>query len=273
MTTVKSLNLSALIEAAKTSKKYRDLDLPEEFLLDLAQEAAQIGKSAIEVKTIFRKNLHNVIAPYLEETDYKQETKSIQITPELLNDLPAYCLSMMDKHASTRERIPYLSEFFKAIQEEIGTPTTVIDLACALDPLCLPWIQLAPHPEFLAYDVNGARILYLQELFRQAFPFAKAIQRDIFVQTPQQFVDCVFFFKEAHRLEKRQPGGTAMLLQKLNADVIVISLPAVDLAKHHSLEQYHSNLIDKSVGANNWSVRKARVGDELLFFIRKGGSI
>jgi 16S rRNA (guanine(1405)-N(7))-methyltransferase len=264
--------LTDLIEETKTSRKYREMDLPNEFLLDLASQAAKVASTPAEIKTIFRKNLHNVIAPYLENIDYRQETLRLINEPEILNDLPAYCLSVMKKHASTRERIPWLVEFFGVIEEQIGRPKLVLDLACALDPLSLPWLKLAPEPTFLAFDVNGARINYLNQLFAAAFPFAKAIQQDIFVDPPCEKADCAFFFKEAHRLEKRQPGATIQLLQQLNVDVIVLTLPATDLARHHSLENYHTQLVEKAIQGQDFHFEKIRVGDELLFFIRKGSS-
>ena len=264
--------LTDLIEETKTSRKYREMDLPNEFLLDLASQAAKVASTPAEIKTIFRKNLHNVIAPYLENIDYRQETLRLINEPEILNDLPAYCLSVMKKHASTRERIPWLVEFFGVIEEQIGRPKLVLDLACALDPLSLPWLKLTPEPTFLAFDVNGARINYLNQLFAAAFPFAKAIQQDIFVDPPCEKADCAFFFKEAHRLEKRQPGATARLLQQLNVDVIVLTLPATDLARHHSLENYHTQLVEKAIQGQDFHFEKIRVGDELLFFIRKGSS-
>lgn len=263
-------DLTELIEASRNSRKYREMDLPDDFLYDLAKQAAKNAPSSAEIKTIFRKNLHNVIAPYLENIDYPQETLRLIKEPEILNDLPAYCLSVMKKHASTRERIPWLGVFFAVIEEQIGRPKCVLDLACALDPLSLPWLKLAPEPTFLAFDVNGSRVSYLNQLFAAAFPFAKAIQQDIFVNPPCEKADCAFFFKEAHRLEKRQPGATALLLQQLNVDVIVLTLPATDLARHHSLESYHTQLVEKAIQGQDYHFEKIRIGDELLFFISKG---
>lgn len=266
----KNSDLDKLINAVHSSKKYRDMDLPADFLLDLAAQAASTSRSDAEIKTIFRKSLHNVIAPYLESIDYAKETSRLQDSPIILQDLRAYCLEIMQKHASTRERIPYLKDFAACISESIGHPSTILDLACALDPLCLPWFNFGTEPTFQAFDVNGARIKYLQVFFELTYPSASATQQDIFLQTPQQKADCAFFLKEAHRLEKRQPGGTALLLHQLQVDVIVLSLPAYDLGHHHSLESYHTNLVKKAIQGQPWSLNKETVGNELIFFIRKG---
>jgi 16S rRNA (guanine(1405)-N(7))-methyltransferase len=270
MKNITDSDLHALVAAVRSSKKYRDMNLPLDFLIDLAAQAASNAQNLAEVKTIFRKSLHNVIAPYLETINYTDETLRLQTTPEISADILDYCRQIMQKHASTRERIPFLEDFAACITEEIGQPETILDLACALDPLCLPWFDFTAPLSFLAYDVNGARVKYLQTLFDLHFPFADAIQQDIFLHPPQQAADCAFFFKEAHRLEKRQPGGTALLLQQLRVDVVVLSLPATDLAKHHSLESYHSTLVEKAIEGQAWSLKKETVGGELLFFLRKG---
>lgn len=265
-------DLNSLVAAVKESKKYRDMNLPDAFLADLARQASLTAGKPHEIHAVFRKMLHNVIAPYLEDIDYKHEISRLENSPSILSDLPNYCLEVMRRHASTRERIPYLEKFFNTIFLEIGAPKSVLDLACALDPLCLPWIRLAEEATFTAYDVNGSRISYLQCLFELAFPFAKVIQQDIFIQPPAQHADCAFFFKEAHRLEKRQPGATARLIKALDVGVVVLSLPAMDLTRHHSLESYHTQLVEKAVRSSNKTCKKIKVEDEILFFIREGAS-
>lgn len=261
-----------LIDSVKDSKKYRALELPDDMLKDILDQNAEISRNVSELKSNFRKSLHNIIAPYLEMIDYDLEIKNIenafssQPSPAEIN---SYCLETMAKHASTRERIPYLGDFFSTIHEFIGSPKSILDLACALDPLCLPWMKLPEGVTFKAYDVNNARVKYLSKFFEFFFPFATAIQQDIFLNPPQEPADCAFFFKEAHRLEKRQSGATSILLENLQAETIIVSLPALDLKGHHSLESYHRALINKAIAEKAWQLESARVGNELLFFIRK----
>jgi len=70
-------------------------------------------------------------------------------------------------------------------------------------------------------------------------------------------------------LEKRQPGSTRILLEGVNVKTVVLSLPAMDLKGHHSLESYHRNLVEKSLEGTNWRQELRLVGNELLFFIHK----
>jgi len=272
MNTPTENEIEKLIQEVQRSRKYRDLELPVEMLRDLIEVNLPISKNLAELKTNFRKSLHNVIAPYLESIDYNQEIHYLQANSSALSDpedLKAYCRKMMTKHASTRERIPYLEQFFDTIHEVIGSPRSVLDLACALDPLCLPWMKLDEGAVFKAYDINLPRVRYLQTFFALIYPNYQAIQEDIFLNPPTEKAECVFFFKEAHRLEKRQPGATHILLDSINAATIVLSLPAMDLKGHHSLEKLHRSLVKKTLDGTNWRQEVRLVGNELLFFIFK----
>jgi hypothetical protein len=62
-----------LVKAVQSSRKYRELDLPEEMLRDLIAVNLPNSRSVAELKTNFRTTLHNVIAPYLETIDYDKE--------------------------------------------------------------------------------------------------------------------------------------------------------------------------------------------------------
>lgn len=263
---------SKLIDSVNNSHKYRDLGLPDAFLLDLINQNLSNSKNFSELKDNFRKSLHNVIAPYLEDIDYQAEIMNLESGLDDLSSegaLKNYCLKMMAKHASTKERIPHLQAFFDAIHDVIGEPDSILDLACALDPLCFPWIRLAPQANFKAYDLNGSRTHYLQSFFDYAGIKAEAIQQDILLNPPDYQADCAFFFKEAHRLEKRQPGSTRILIENTKVKTFILSLPAFDLKGHHSLEYYHRNLVEKAIEAKNWDLESKLIGNEIIFFIHK----
>jgi len=272
MNTPTENEIEKLIQEVQRSRKYRELELPVEMLRDLIEVNQLNSKNLAELKTNFRKSLHNVIAPYLESINYEQEIHYLQSNSSALTDqenLKAYCRKMMAKHASTRERIPHLEQFFDTIHEVIGSPKSVLDLACALDPLCLPWMKLEEEAVFKAYDINLPRVRYLQVFLALIYPNYEAIQQDILLHPPVEKADCAFFFKEAHRLEKRQPGSTRILLNGINAATIVLSLPAMDLKGHHSLEKLHRSLVEKTLEGTNWRQEVRLVGNELLFFINK----
>ena len=262
----------SLILAVESSRKYRDLQIPRTTLEDILTYESQHSTSRKELEANFRKSLHNIIAPYLEDINYPEETKAITAfraqnpSGEMLK---SWCENRMNLHASSRERLPYLASFYQEIFSIIGKPTTILDLACALDPLGLPWMDLPPASQYFAYDIHQPRLDFLRAYFEAFYPQAQAICQDVLTDTPEQEADCAFFFKEAHRLEKRRPGSNRELFSRLNVRWLVVSLPSRDLAGHHSLVGYHTSLIHKAIEAQPWRLTTASVGDELLFFIEK----
>ena len=153
------------------------------------------------------------MAPYLEDINYPAVTAGI---PELFAQDPsqenvkAWCMDSMRHHASSRERLPYLENFYQKIISVIGTPRSILDLACALDPLGLPWMNLPPTSSFFAYDIHQTVPIF----YRPSLSFLSTSPGnppDILTNIPDQQADCAFFLKEAHRLRSAVLAVTASI--------------------------------------------------------------
>ncbi len=261
-----------IIAETRSSRKYRQMDLPEAMLREILAELTAKGGSAAAIKSAFREKLHNIVAPYLEDIDYPAETARMLSFFEgnpSDTEVKTWTANLMARHASTRERLGHLDAFCRALRDIIGSPAVILDLACALDPLLLPWLGLPQEVQFLAYDIHKPRLEFLNQFFLRKYPNARAIHQDILAEPPQHGADCIFFFKEAHRFEKRKPGCLGPFFASLRAPLLVSSLPASDLSGHHSLEDYHTQLITKAAAGRGWDVEKIQVVNELLFVIRK----
>ena len=130
--------LDSLIQAVQCSRKYRDLQIPRATLEDILAYEIQHSATRKELEANFRKSLHNVIAPYLESIDYPDEAAAVlelRAQKPSTETLKAWCVSRMRLHASSRERLLFLESFYQTIFAKTGTPKTILDLACALDPL------------------------------------------------------------------------------------------------------------------------------------------
>lgn len=269
-------DIQDLISDVQNSKKYRELALPSAFLQNLIDQELSQAKNKRLLKEAFRKKLHEVIAPYLEDIDYPLETDRLisqSIQGMTIDQLKTWAKAIMRKHASTRERLPNLTSFYTTIWQHIDQPKSILDLACALDPLALPWFDNPQLESFYAVDIHKPRLNFLETFFNYYYPYAKVIHQD-FIADPIEFqTDCVFLFKEVHRMEKRKPGSTRELIRTLNAHHIVISLPATDLRGHHSLLDYHNGLLEKIVSGLDVQVSQTQVGTELLYFIKKAETI
>lgn len=269
---INEADIQKMIDDVQNSRKYRNLQLPHAFLRDLIDSEAQQTQNKAKVKENFRKKLHEVIAPYLEDIDYPQESeKLIALNQSKMSEteLKTYAKDLMRKHASTRERLPHLDAFYAEIWAHIGHVESVLDLACALDPLALPWFNNPCLKTFYAIDIHQPRLNFLDMFFQSYFPFARTLQQDFIAQPLLLQADCAFLFKEVHRMEKRKPGCTRQLIKKLKVNQIVISLPARDLRGHHSLADYHTKMVENAIQGLEFSLQQTQVGSELLYFIKK----
>jgi 16S rRNA (guanine(1405)-N(7))-methyltransferase len=264
--------IEELICKVQWSKKYRNLHLPRPTLVDILQHEAPAAKNKAALKTALRHKLHNILAPYLEDLDYEQEKSNLLALAAQKPDssaLKSFAAALQEKHASSRERLLFLQEFYTAIFSRTGTPDCILDLACALNPLALPWMNLPASTRYLAYDIHQPRVEFLASFFRLFYPQAEAIQQDILVQPPEAAADIAFFFKEAHRFEKRRTGAIRPFFESLSVSWLVVSLPAADLSGHHSLVSYHNRLIETAIQGKPWQLQSQQIGNELLYLIRK----
>ena len=63
------------------------------------------------------------------------------------------CRALMQTHASTRERLPIIDEFYRVSLAEIAPVRSVLDLACGLNPLAIPFMPLAENAAYYACDL------------------------------------------------------------------------------------------------------------------------
>src|SRR6185369_15725969 len=78
------------------------------------------------------------------------------------------CRDIMRHHASTRERLPILESFYTTTLASLGPVRSVLDLACGLNPLALPWMPIAPDASYYACDIYADMIAFLNGFFVRA---------------------------------------------------------------------------------------------------------
>jgi 16S rRNA (guanine(1405)-N(7))-methyltransferase len=175
----------------------------------------------------------------------------------------------MESHASTRERIPQLETFYEQLWAVTGRPESILDLACALHPFGLPWMDLPVVTRYYAYDLHAPRVKLINRFLKAMVHEALAKVQDILVNPPEVEADVALFFKEAHRFEQRQKGCNRPFFEALRVRWLLVSLPAADLSGHHSLVERQRNLMDSILAGLDWPVTELTIGNELVFCIRK----
>lgn len=267
------VNIDELKERILNSRKYRDLGLNPDTVEDLINQELTHQPTEKALRKAVRRKLHNIVASYLGDLDYVQRHKQLdQLAITSIEDvlLQDFCLEVLAQHASTAERIPHLTEFYEKLFKVTGKPDTLLDLACGLHPFAFPWMGLPTRTKYYAYDIIQPRIDLINQFFNKISLAPFAINQDIFLKPPQIHANLAIFFKEAHRLEKRQPEANQQLWAQLDVDLLAVSLPTENLSGTHQLIEQHRTLVYENL-IKTQNVTEMVIENELVFIIESPG--
>ena len=176
----------------------------------------------------------------------------------------------MQTHASSRERLPILDEFYRETLAEIAPVRSVLDVACGLNPLAIPFMPLAVGATYTACDIYTD----LADFLDQAFPLlgvsGSALALDVTRTIPPEQVDLALIVKAIPCLEQVEKGVGARLLAGVNADHVLVSYPARSLggASKGMRENYAAQFDDLAAG-RGWTIRRFDFANELAFLVTK----
>ena len=263
-------DIDQMTERVLSSRKYSAMDLPPETVRDLIRQEIAAGKPPKEVEKSMREKLHQIIAPYLGDPDYPLEEERLAAAAAEGEDaVRDWCLRMLSVHASSRERIPHMTEFYQAIFGRIGVPESVLDVACAFNPFAFPWMGLPKTTAYHAYDLHTPRVHLINSFFKVYGMEPLAETKDILLNPPEAIADTAFFFKEAHRFESRKKGCNRNFWISLPVKTIVVTLPAENLTGQHQMRDRQRSLIEKNIDGLGWTYEETEIAGEMIFIIDK----
>lgn len=267
------LPVEELARELAQSKKYRQLDLCLDTVRDVIAQEARTHTGSRTALDAARKKLHNIVAPYLGDPDYPQAAARLDQAFQSRDaaQIRQACAEIMQAHVSTRERLPLLEGLYPALFALTGMPHTILDLACGLHPLSLPWMGLPATTQYHAYDILAERVGFLNHFFTLHGLASTAKVQDILVNPPTETGDVAFVFKEIHRFEQRQRGVTLKLLDALQVPYIVVSLPTQNMSGQIDFTESYRRMFYKIVGQRAWTVREVVFPGEMFFVVNKVG--
>lgn len=248
-------------------RKYRELGIPVETIQDLIRQELPRHRAPKAAIQAVREKLHNIIAPYLGDPDYAQAALEMEdhSATEIGRD---FSRRMLEAHASTRERLPDLEEFYPRLFAITGKPASVLDMACGMHPFGLPWMGLDRDAQYYAYDVHAPRVALINRFLVWNGMQPLAVLQDVLLHPPQVEAEVAFFFKEAHRFEQRQHGCNRAFWRALQVKWLLVSLPAASLTGRHDLAEGHRRLVYATLEGLDWPVTEIQIGNELVFCLR-----
>ncbi len=260
-----------------TSSKYRHL-APEFVRLIGAQELTK--RANLKAATKATKNkLHQLTGAYWQgKPDYAewlallQAVKTSKDSPDQ-KLLHTTCRTLMAHHASTRERLPILRNLYSLLFAGLPPVQSVLDLACGLNPLTIPWMNLAPAAHYYACDVNREQMTFLQQALPLLGVTGEAFVCDLLQDRPTQCVDVALLFKTIPCLEQADRAAGARLLRDIQASVLFVSFPAQSLGgRNKGMTATYTSHFEELLAAveePKWQVEQFDFATEIVFRLRK----
>jgi 16S rRNA (guanine(1405)-N(7))-methyltransferase len=234
---------------------------------------SEIGhhKTSKKIEKAVRKRLHNIMAPFLGDPDY--DSAASELTQAFQSDnketIKETCKRIMACHRSTHERLSIIEQFYAKIFSVTGQPNTLLDIACSLNPLSFPWMELPNNIEYYAYDIHEKRIDFINTYFSlQGLPTLAKVQ-DMFFHFPQEKADIAVFLKELPRFERNYGKNSLDLLDALRVHYVVVSFPTFSIRGNRLLTKHYRDFFYWLISGKRWSVTEIEFESELIFCVDK----
>ncbi len=271
MNEVEGQQLYLLVEAVLASSKYKHIDT--DFIRYIGNQELLRHRNLKEAIKATKNKLHQVGGAYqtnalhyalwLDELKFAKRSGDEKHFRET-------CRWIMQHHASTRERLPFLEQFYDTIFAHLPPINSIIDLASGLHPFGIPWMSLNERVQYIAYDIYEDMIDFLNENLAFLPVRGSAEVRDVIHACPTLKVDVAFILKAIPCLEQVDKSAGLHLLEAVNADYLVVSFPVHSLGgKQKGMIPNYESRFYKQVEHKHWSIQRFEFPGELVFLVSK----
>ena len=248
------------------TKKYRAVYPPLVQRL-LEEESHRKGPDSIKaVKT----KLHQLYGAYVQDNAHKKAVALIDSLDDKEANIQAVSEALQALHASTKERLPFYSEFYEFIFQH-GPVESVLDIGCGYNPFSIPFIP-AKLQAYYAYDIDTKVADLLNRFFVciNMPPLAKCA--DLATEIPPEPADIALMCKLLPVLEAQAPGSGYRLARELNVKKLLITYPLKSLGgrekgmTRHYTATFEKALMDGELG-KFFLADQRQTGQEMLYLL------
>lgn len=262
------MTLESVVEEVLKSPKYKSLSV--DFVRRVAaQEYPKYASDKTAIKAVKNK-LHQVGSAYLGGSmPYSKWLKGL-IEADNEETRRAVCRKIMQNHASTKERLPILDDFYRVTLANIAPVSSVVDIACGLNPLTIPWMPLQTDADYYAYDIYRDMTDFLHTCLPILGVQGHVQVRDIGQFTPPEKVRLALVLKTLPCLEQVDKTMSLSLLESLQADYLLVSFPVRSLGgKNKGMTATYEAYFTELIADKSWQVKRYEFATELAFLVKK----
>ena len=249
----------ALVSQILAAPKYRHLD--EAFVRRVAAEAALRFREHADAVKYAKRKLHQAFGAFLTGSPADAVRRCVATIADGA-DVREACRTAMRAHASTAERLTWLDPFYVQVSEWCGTVGSVVDLACGMNPVALPWLPVKPGGRYWCCDIDRDLVSALGDLGSVLPVAVEATTRDLLGGAAVPPADLALLLKTVTTLDQQRSGASRAVLAALECPQVVLSVPRRSLSGRLS---YVDDPVRAAVEGTSYRLDdRATFGDELV---------
>ncbi len=266
MTAIAPDTVARLVAQLAGTRKYRHV--AAETLARVARDA--LVRGGRDPSRAARARLHQICGAFATERALTRAARALE-GDELVLDLDqerALAAQVLDAHASTAERARVLPEFAERLIELAGRPRRVLDLACGLLPMALPWLDPDRALAYYGCDID-TRLVDLGNRFLVRTGRTGRIECADVLGAPRTVsADCALLLKTAPTLEHQEPGATRRVIERTDVPRIVVSFPTASLGGNRKGRSAHyAQWMEALAALAGWKATGRELCGELVYVI------
>jgi 16S rRNA (guanine(1405)-N(7))-methyltransferase len=266
----KDTDIEAIVESIRSRPKYQAI-LPE-LIRQITLEEMGKRSGVKEVNKAVRSRLHQIGGAFLnEKINYAACLKLLRTTGGISDPIfQQISLRIMRLHASTAERIPILPDFYKRCLGHISPVRSVLDLACGLNPLAIPWMPLTNDATYHACDIFMDMLDFLNAFFSVSHINGYASGCNLTASTPTDPVQVAFLLKTLPLLEQTDKSIGKRIIDQIQAEHILITFPLKSLSgREKGMFQTYQQRFSELIDGSGYAVRSFEFSSELAYLVSK----
>ncbi len=260
-----------LVQQVQQGAKYRNIHAS--VIANIAESELKKGRSWKDTVKAVRNKLHQIGAAYQPlGIDYDQLFSEMKSLSSDLHSPEAkrFFIQAMSLHASTRERLPILNQFYLETLQSLTHVESLLDLACGLNPLALAWMPVTNDTQISVCDIYTDQIEFLNAFFEHFNINGKAFCCDLTHQIPQEKFQLGLILKTIPCLEQVDKNIGKRIINGLNCNLLLVSFPAQSLSgRNKGMREFYSVHFESLLQNTDWKSSTFTFPNEQVFLLNK----
>ncbi|MGC8971183.1 MAG: hypothetical protein ACP5K2_03145 [bacterium] len=260
--------LEELVEKIKSSSKYREIS--ERTILEIARIELPKHKSEKNLIKAVKNRLHQTYGAFLSKEESQKLRELVSILEKDRSDIKGIAKMILQLHQSTRERIDIYGELYREIFDTVSKPSSILDLACGLNPFSIPWMNIEGPINYYAYDIDAVVIESINKFLAILSYPQLARVKDVLFEEVEECVDVCFIFKFLPTAERIKRGLSVKLLETIRSKFIVVSFPLKSLSgKEKGMSDNYGRLFEPILQRGHYIVKRFILINEMFYILIK----